>query len=546
MDITSDAGVHQGDPLAGLLFALAFHPVLLAIRERVPDLPLNVAFYDDLTAAGSKEQLRVVVDTMLELGPPRGLLLSTRQTVPAGAKPKTTIWSRAAEVEDYVDPLQRGISRLQEQGVTLLGVPLGHHRFVAAALEEKRIKVTEVTTLLPHLKDPHVEFCLLRSCLSLAKVMYLLRAVDTTDHLDALKEFDDITREGLGRILGVGIPEQQWQQAKLPVTLGGMGLPAAQDHAAAAFAASFLSSQPMVRDMLDTPENQPDAALPPAILTTLTATMGEEEVVTQEAITGLTQKQLSTKVSRTNQRLLLTQIKEDADEREVARLASVSLPHAGAWLNCTPLPALGLHLRPEEFATAAKFRLGLPMFSSAGPCPACLAPSDIMGDHALCCGTGGDKIFRHNQMRNGISNTAVEASLAPTREGNTLLPGTALGPTDILITVWAGGRNAALHVTVTLPVQDATRAGASNTPGHAMVIALESKGRRGALQEGEHCHHPHRGGVPGRPPPCGGGAAEEAGEGPVPPHQAAGGRGYCPPHLKDLPDPHEGAGLPSA
>ena len=212
----------------------------------------------------------------------------------------------------------------------MLGVPLGHHRFGVAALKEKRSKVAEVTALLSHLKDPHVEFSLQRSCLSLGKIMHLLRAVETINHLVALAKFNTITGVGLGRILGVGIPEQQWHQAKLLVTLGSMGLQEAEDHALAAFAASFLSSQPMVRAMLDTPENQPDATLPPAILTFPTTTMGKEEAVTQKAITGLTQKKLSAKVNLANQCLLFSQTMEAADEHEVARLASVSLPHAGS------------------------------------------------------------------------------------------------------------------------------------------------------------------------------------------------------------------------
>ena len=63
--------------------------------------------------------------------------------------------------------------------------------------------------------------------------------------------------------------------------------------------------------------------------------MGEVEV-TKEAITGLTQKQLSAQVNLASQRLLLNHITEAADEREVARLISASLPHAGAWFTCTP------------------------------------------------------------------------------------------------------------------------------------------------------------------------------------------------------------------
>ena len=89
----------------------------------------------------------------------------------------------------------------------------------------------------------------------------------------------------------------------------------------------------------------------------------------------------------------------------------------------------------------------------------------------------GERIFRHDQMRNAIYNTAVEAGLDPIRENRALLPGTARWPTDILIPAWDGGRNAALDVTVTHALQVATRAGASTIASHAMVIAYNKKAR---------------------------------------------------------------------
>ena len=106
---------------------------------------------------------------------------------------------------------------------------------------EKIEKVLQVTELLPHLREPHLEFVLLRSCLSLPKVMFLLRALDTTEHRDLLGTFDSITRGALSRILGSPVTDDQWAQAKLPVAMGGLGLRAAGDHASVAHATFFLA-----------------------------------------------------------------------------------------------------------------------------------------------------------------------------------------------------------------------------------------------------------------------------------------------------------------
>ena len=159
--------------------------------------------------------------------------------------------------------------------------------------------------------------------------------------------------------------------------------------------------------------------------------------------------------------------------RERARVASVSLPHAGDWLVVAPLVALGLHLRPQEFVLAVKYRLGLAVFDQAGPCPACLKQSDVLGDHAMCCGTGGERIARHNHLRDAIFDTAAAAGLGPVKEGRFLLPGCDRRPADVLLHNWAQGRDAALDVTVVTPMRQDLVEEAASTPGHVLVLTLK-------------------------------------------------------------------------
>ena len=63
-----------------------------------------------------------------------------------------------------------------------------------------------------------------------------------------------------------------------------------------------------------------------------------------ESVIGLTQRMVSTKVDLATRTLLTTRILE-ASDREVVRMASLSLPQTGTWLNCPPLSALRLHLQ---------------------------------------------------------------------------------------------------------------------------------------------------------------------------------------------------------
>ena len=193
------------------------------------------------------------------------------------------------------------------------------------------------------------------------------------------------------------------------------------------------------------------------------------------------QRQLGSKVDLHLHQQLLESLGEE-DQREMARLMSLTLPHVGDWLNVAPLKTLGLHLRPAEFAIVAKYRLGIPVFARDGPCPACLRPSDALGDHAMCCGFGGERISRHNHLRDALHETAVAAGLGPVKEGRFLIPGADRRPADILVPNWAGGRDAALDVTVVTPLQAATVAEAATTPGHSLNFAYQRK-VRGAAED---------------------------------------------------------------
>ena len=63
-----------------------------------------------------------------------------------------------------------------------------------------------------------------------------------------------------------------------------------------------------------------------------------------------------------------------------------------------------------------------------------------------------------------------------------MLPGADRRPADVLVPHWAGGRDAALDVTVVHPIQDATMPNAATTPGFALSFAHDRK-IRGAEED---------------------------------------------------------------
>ena len=61
------------------------------------------------------------------------------------------IWSPQHQVgEGRLDPLERGLVRVEEEGVTLLGTPLGRNVFVSREVERKVEKIRDTPSGSTH------------------------------------------------------------------------------------------------------------------------------------------------------------------------------------------------------------------------------------------------------------------------------------------------------------------------------------------------------------------------------------------------------------
>ena len=98
------------------------------------------------------------------------------------------------------------------------------------------------------------------------------------------------------------------------------------------------------------------------------------------------------------------------------------------------------------------------------------------------CHHWGERITRHNAIRDHVYSMAASAVLNPVKEGRFILLGDDRRPADIYLPSWAEGRDAALDVTVINLLQSATVAEAAETPGHSLTVAFERK-MRGAADD---------------------------------------------------------------
>ena len=235
-------------------------------------------------------------------------------------------------------------------------------------------------------------------------------------------------RAVLEGILGSPLTDSQWLQASLPISNGGFGLRLAKSHGSAAYLSSLTASKLLVQEIRQSHQtDELEAELTPhqlpvaAALEDLNSLLGDP--LSYEEVCSISQQNLLALVDSESSRRLF---EETVEVKERARLLQcVEREGAGSWLCALPSKALGLHLRRSEFVAAARYRLGLPVFSIEAECPMprCRIVSDRLGDHAISCGICGERIARHNHVRDALFQAAVQAGLGPSREPDGLLPG---------------------------------------------------------------------------------------------------------------------------
>ena len=245
---------------------------------------------------------------------------------------------------------------------------------------------------------------------------------------EALGSFDDLIRETLTEIAGGPLPEWTWRKASLPIHFGGLGLRNASTTAPAAYIGSTSEAKASIEALcgLSTQPPHLDHALKE-----LSKEANRPDWSSIEDIdVPLRQQTLSRSCDRNAFESLLNSA---PDPRSKALALGTSLPRAGDWLKVIPSTTLGLHMSDEEFRPCLQYWLGIRMIGENSTCPVCQKSADAYGDHQVGCGGNGDRISRHNAIRDVVFSAAQSAALCPRKEVPSLILNSSSRPADIYL-----------------------------------------------------------------------------------------------------------------
>jgi hypothetical protein len=267
--------------------------------------------------------------------------------------------------------------------------------------------------------DTQSAFFLLRTSYSITRANHFMRTTPLAIWSEQAHEYDLLVKSSAEEILGLRLSAREYLQASLSPIYGGLGLRQCAKHATGAYDDSQCRARKFFR------ERWPD----------------EDRSTLKEAPY---QRARSMAIDQK----VISELMISTDPRG-ARI----LQNASAWVTAPPSIPNGFEnvIQPRNFQIAVMRLLNHPICDAPAPCSFCKQPSDIYGDHAVCCKLGGDVITRHNRLRDVVAAVAEEGGLNPTLEKKGILGHTdeaSRRPADVAIPTWCSGKGLAIDVAV--------------------------------------------------------------------------------------------------
>ena len=459
--IESATGLQQGDPCGPAVFSIA---VDAAAREARSDF--NSWYLDDATIGGDIQSvcqdLKRVIPALssigLEVNPSKcEILLAQTSTGVTG--------------EEHVRKLHQlipGAVITPASEARILGAPVTDGA-AEAVMATKHEDFGRMVGRLQYI-DQHSALFLLRNCIWIPKLQYLLRAAPFYRQSDLLKPLDDQLRTATSAITNVHFDDDCWEQASLPTRYGGLGLRRTQDLALPSYTASLHHCMQLVMSMLPV-RVQPSAT--EEIGRTVSVwihSAGVTDHPTGDA--ARSQRAWDSVLAEKSHNSLLAK----GNQRDHARLLSAATPESGSWLHAVPSARLGTLLDAETLRIAVALRVGADV-CQLHQCR-CGARADSRGHHALTCRLSAGRLPRHTALNDVIKRALQSAGIPSILEPTGVDRGDGKRPDGMTIFPFKDGKSLVWDATCVNTFAASYLSSAAATAGAAAKDAETRKDRK--------------------------------------------------------------------
>jgi hypothetical protein len=478
--IPSNDGAQQGDPLGPFLFSLTLHPIIKSLKDIISNLKLNAWYMDDGTIAGTFNDVNQAISYLKDSLPSISLSLNLN---------KSYIQCSGYRFPNNVQESIIPIENIKLANFEVLGSPVGSENYCNTRMTSKMDKFIHMFDCLTKLENSQVALALLRYTLSYGKLIFYMRTTPWSSIENNLNNMDLRVRQCFNEIFNTQFDELGFMQVRLPHCFGGFGIRSCTIHQPAAFLSSFYRCSPLILKICPilalesgsvdniydniTEDDEIDYSsclwqaqvnskwinIPEHIQTEIFAfniMVDLSNTFHHSFPTEINQKKLSCFIDDKLYAQHMDRKKEKDDEEgginhEVVRLLAQKNNKAVAWISAIPSPAYHYDFCNQDFIMLVHWWLNEDIYSREDNCPSCKTNKvDKKGRHSLLCKTSGDRIARHNALRDTIKELCQHAQLKPEIEKDGLMTGKKR-PADVYIPSWTDGVPLALDIAVSHP-----------------------------------------------------------------------------------------------
>ena len=460
----SKAGVHQGDAMGPIGFALGLDSALDKCLEEEKALDWVSWYLDDGTVVGSLGAVGRYLDKLIPALRDVGLEVNLG---------KCQIWGPGVQhdgdaaimgLEDDSPLCHIPIAPFSaEAGITVLGVPVDVPGSVASG-ERKWEAATDATidllTKLRSLPDGQLRHCLLRHCLDACRVTHLMRSVCRGAAVQSSARLSLALRGAIADVVGCGLTSGSWEQATIPISKGGLGVRDPETCWPAARVAAIVGFHSRATSLIGLPDQVASLPIPdaPEVIERLSSLLGPNHDPVSRWVSSPSAL-VHADSSYAKQAWWAEQVAEArrarlptlGTARDHVRLLNQEGPFASSWLSAIPNRALNNVLQDTDFRSLCRFWLGLPLLPEGvllPNCPECMEAVDAFGDHFVTCRKNGST-RRHNALRDAWARVLSTANIRHSIEVSVPCGDR---PADILLLGWDKGTDVCVDLTISSPL----------------------------------------------------------------------------------------------